>query len=145
MTVWLCPVKRRSWQVIRHYNVFGAPKKAHKTMEEVKIGDLLIIYLLRPANVIVAIYNIVSELHEENQDIWGQDRYPLRVNLKILHDFVKEGYQPQPLSCIYGGNSQSTFSIEPFFKNVWITKVGENQYQNLLKCLDQTSKSKEPK
>lgn len=145
MNVWLCPIKRRSWQLIRRYNVFGAPNNAHKIMADVKIGDLLIIYLIRPANTIVAIYSIVSELHVENRDIWGRDRYPLRFNLEIFRDLVKEGYDPLPLSCIYGGNSRSNLSIEPFFKNIWLTKIGENQYQNLLTYLEQTTKPRAPK
>lgn len=105
-------------------------------MKEVKTGDLLIIYILRPLNAIVAIYGVTSEFYEDNRDIWGRYRYPLRVNLKIFHDFLKEGHQPLPLSCIYGGNSRSNISIEPFFKNVWLTHIGENQYESLLNYLE---------
>jgi EVE domain len=144
MNVWLCPIKKRSWQLIRRYNVFGAPKHAGKLMEEVKIGDSLIIYVLRPTNAILAIYRVKSEVHNENRDIWGRYRYPLRVDLEILHDFLKEGYKPLPLSCIYGGNSRSNVSIEPFFKNVWLTKVGENQYESLLAFLDKYQKTDAP-
>ena len=50
MNVWLCPIKQRSQQLIRRHNIFGAPRNASKIMEEVKIGNLLIIYLFDHRN-----------------------------------------------------------------------------------------------
>lgn len=131
MNVWLCPVKRKSWRLISRYNVFGAPRNARKIMKQVKAGDLLVFHILRPTNGIVAICRVVSDFYEDNKDIWGKYQYPLRVKLETVRDFLKEAREPLPLSCVYGGNSHSNFVVEPFLKNVWITKIGENQYRNL--------------
>ena len=42
---WLCPVKGRSWHIIRKEVIFGAPRHTYKTMKQVKIGDRLVFCL----------------------------------------------------------------------------------------------------
>jgi predicted RNA-binding protein len=100
MEAWLCPVKRRSWQLIKQERVFGAPAHTAKLMNQVRIGDILVIHSLGQVKGIIALCKVTSNVHLENSDIWGVNRYPLRVHIEILSEFPK----PIPLSCIYGGN-----------------------------------------
>lgn len=76
MNVWLCPVKARSWRIIRKVKMFGAPKSVHKVFSQVRPGDLLVFHVLKPINGIVAIGEVTSQMFEDYQDVWGKNRYP---------------------------------------------------------------------
>ena len=64
---------------------------------EVKIGDFLVFYVFKPVNGIVAIYKVVSDPFEDHEEIWGRERYPYRVRLEPIHDFVEVIREPIPL------------------------------------------------
>ena len=131
MNVWLCPVKPRSWQIIKKFKVFGAPRRASRIMSKVKPNDLLIFHVLRPVNGIVAVCRVVSQVYEDNESIWGKDRYPLRVRIEVVPDLQRDGRNPIPLSILFGTNSGGEVSVEPFLKNVWITAVSLEQFESV--------------
>jgi len=131
MNVWLCPVKPRSWRIIKRKMIFGAPTHAAKIMKRVEPDDLLIFHVFKPTNGIVAVGRVVSDVYEDNQDIWGKDRYPLRVRVEFVQGLLREN-NPVPLSSIFNQSSKSEIAIEPFLKNIWIAKVSKEQYKRLL-------------
>jgi hypothetical protein len=131
MNIWLCPVKPKSWRTIRHAKVFGAPRHALKIMSHVKPGDLLVFHVLKPINGIIAACKVTSQVYEDYEDIWGKDRYPLRVRIEFLPNFQRNENNPIPISAIFGKPSKKEVKVEPYLKNIWITKVTQEQYQIL--------------
>jgi predicted RNA-binding protein len=132
MNVWLCPVKTRSWRIIKTRKLFGTPKQQLETLLNVKPGDLLAFHVLKPVDGIVSVYRVVSEVFENHEDIWGRSRYPFRVRIEPMPHMLRDIDKPIPLSAILGkGDKQSEIEIEPYLKNVWITKISERQYENL--------------
>ena len=110
--------------------MFGVPRRAHKIFSQVRSGDLLVFHVLRPTNGIVAIGKVISQMFEDNQNIWGKNRYPLRVKIKIIQEYLAGDNEPIPLSALMGAQN-SEMKIEPYLRNVWITKITKKQYQNL--------------
>jgi hypothetical protein len=121
MNVWLCPVKPKSWRTIRAAKIFGAPKHAYKTMSHVRLGDLLIFHVLKPANGIVAVCRVASEVYEDYQDIWGKDRYPLRARIDFIPKLQRDENNPIPLSSFFGNTTNKEVKVEPYLRNIWIT------------------------
>ena len=132
MNVWLCPVKPRNWRIVKKFKMFGVPKHIRKVFNQVRPGDLLVFHVLSPVNGIVAIGKVTSQMFEDNRDIWGKTRYPLRVNIEIPCEHLRHDNKPIPLSALIGARS-SEIQIEPYLRNVWITKITKKQYQNLRK------------
>jgi len=131
MNVWLCPVKPKSWRIIKTAKIFGAPRHAFKIMSQVRTGDLLIFHVFKPLNGIVAACKVTSEVYEDNQNIWGKARYPLRVRIEFVPNFLRDESNPIPLSSFFGNPSNKEVKVEPYLKNIWITKVTQEQYQIL--------------
>jgi len=134
MKIWLCPLKPRSWRITRQVRIFGVPKFVRRVFKKVRPGDLLVFHVLKPINGIVAVCKVTSPMFEDHQDIWGKNRYPLRVRIEILHERNGNINKPVPLSILFGKANNSEIEIEPYLGNVWITKITETQYKNLEQC-----------
>ncbi|MEM3765830.1 MAG: EVE domain-containing protein [Candidatus Bathyarchaeia archaeon] len=133
MNVWLCPVKPRNWRIIKNVKLFGAPKHAAKIMNQLQPGDLLLFHVLKPINGIVAVCKIESQVFEDYTDIWGKDRYPLRVKIKFIQDLTADGKKPVPLSLLFREmKTPGEMVIEPYLKNVWITKISKRQFYKVI-------------
>ena len=142
MNIWLCPVKPRNWGIIKSKKLFGVPKQGLKTFEHVRPGHLLVFHVLKPINGIVAICKVASDVFEDHLDIWGKNRYPFRVRIEILPRFTGNENQPIPLSSLYGTiNSEEDITIEPYLKNVWITRISDKQYKRLKNLFNERYKS----
>jgi hypothetical protein len=74
---------------------------------------------------------VVSEIYVDNSDIWGKDRYPIRVRIKIDSDKIRTKRNAIPLDTLYGTNPNSEFTISPFLKNTWIAPISIKQHENL--------------
>jgi len=132
MNVWLCPVKPRSWRIIKQRKVFGVPYSGQKKLNEVNIGDLLVFYVFKPVNGIVAIYRIVSNPYKGNEDIWGRSRYPYRVRIEPIPDFMKKERKPIPLCLLFGTfNNKRGIVVEPYLRGVLLAKIHDRQFQRL--------------
>jgi len=132
MNIWLCPVKPRSWRIIKSNKLYGVPKRALKLFCRIQPGDLLVFHVLKPINGIVSVCKVTSEVFENHQDIWGRGRYPFRVKIEFIQHFTRNKEKPIPLSSVCGKiNSQRGIIIEPYLKNVWITRISKNQYHRL--------------
>jgi hypothetical protein len=133
MNIWLCPVKPKNWRIIKKVKLFGAPKHAAKVMNQLQLGDLLIFHVLKPINGIVALGEVESTVFEDYKNIWGKNRYPLRVKIKFIQAFPANEKNPIPLSLLLGEvEKQEGLVIEPYLKNIWLTKISENQYSRLI-------------
>jgi len=54
------------------------------------------------------------------------------VRINLSPNFQKDENDPIPLSSIFGKNlSDKEVKVEPYLKNIWITKVSRDQYQIL--------------
>lgn len=143
MNIWLCPVKPKSWRIIKNTKIYGAPRLASKIMSQVKPNDLLVFHVLKPINGIVAVCRVTSRVYEDNKDIWGKDRYPLRVKIEFIQNLLTDESTPIPISRFFGENAHNEFKIEPYLKNVWITKLTKEQYNKLENAFRKSQKKKQ--
>ena len=105
-------------------------------MAKVQPGDIIIFHVLKPINGIVAIGRVKSTMFESYTDIWGKNRYPFRIKVEILNDFIRQENNPIPISALIGLPQNSELEIEPYLRNVWITKITKQQYHNLMKSFN---------
>lgn len=134
INVWLCPIKPKSWRIIKSEKVFGVPKSGLKVFSCAKPGDILVVYVLKPIDGIVALCKIKSEVFENHQDIWGKGRYPFRVKIELIPEFSRNESDPIPLGSFLGRiDREKGIRIEPFLKSVWITRISHKQYGKLKK------------
>lgn len=132
MNIWLCPIKPKSWRIIKTLKVFGFPKRASKIVSKVRPNDLIIFHVLKPVNGIIAMCKVASEVYENHSDIWGKNRYPLRVKIEFIPNFTRDKNTPIPISLLfYNAKGSDEIKIEPYLKNVWITKITQKQYKRL--------------
>lgn len=132
MNVWLCPIKPKSWRTIKTFKVFGFPKRTSKVVSKVKPNDLIIFHVLKPINGIIAICKVASEVYENHSNIWGKNRYPLRVKIEFIPNCIRDKNTPIPISQLfYKAKGSDEITIEPYLKNVWITKITQKQYKRL--------------
>lgn len=96
----------------------------------VRVGDLLVFHVLKPINGIVSICQVTSEVFEDSEEIWGKNRYPFRVRIESLPNLVINDNNPIPISSLFQQKSNE-IEIEPYLKNVWITKISKKQYHRL--------------
>jgi len=132
MKIWLCPVKPRSWRIIKSNKLFGVPKRALKAFCRIRPGDLLVFHVFKPINGILSICKVTSDIFEDHQDIWGKNRYPFRVKIELIPKFMRDKNQPIPISLLfYKSKSSDEVKIEPYLRNVWITEITQKQYKRL--------------
>lgn len=100
MSHWLCVTTEENWRVIKKKNVWGVPERHKNTIERVKPGDKLLIYVKQRREKektvepkIVAAYEATSEVFRDGSRIFksppnmGRESFPLRINLKPLRIF----------------------------------------------------------
>jgi len=138
MNVWLCPIKARGWRVVKKTKVFGASSHARKLMAQLSLNDLLIFHILKPVNGIVAIGRVVSDLYIDNSDLWGKDRYPIRVKIELIPDYLRSNENAIPLDVLFGSNPEDEFSVSPFLKNTWVAPVSQKQFENIKRVFKST-------
>ena len=86
MAYWLCVTNEENWEVIKDKLVWGVPSRRRKLIEQVKPGDILIIYV-KPKRI-GGIFKVTSELYEDHVPIFSWAEYgrvevfPLRVKLE---------------------------------------------------------------
>lgn len=118
-------------QVIRREEVFGAPLKRSSIMNELSEGDILVFCVLKPRRAIVSLYTVKSNVYLGKNDLWGKNRYPVRVKIKALKKFKK----PVPIVSIFGGNINENITVEPLLIDVYIQKIVEPQKSKVLNLL----------
>ena len=133
-SVWLYPIKPRNWRIIKKAKLLGFPKAAKKVVNEIKPGDIIVFHVLKPVNGIVAMGTVTSNVFEDYSDIWGTNRYPLRIKIEISDSHTRDEHNPVPISALMGSTEKPEVEIEPYLRNVWIVKITEKQYKNLIRC-----------
>ncbi len=127
MNSYICPVKFKSWNIIRKKAIFGTDKNARNIIEKFAIGDILYFHVLSPIKGIVGIAKVKSEMFKDNADIWGKDRYPFRVKIEIIHNLRSSGKMSIPLNILFDKCINEEISIEPYLRNVSIVSISETQ------------------
>ena len=134
MTSWICPVKPKSWKIIKRQSIFGSGRKA--IMQDLRIGDTLYFHVFKPVNGIVGKAKVNSELFEDNQNIWGKDLYRFRVKIEVLDDILAKNKQPFRLSCFFDKVIDKEIIIEPYLRNVSTVKISDDQSKLLLQFFE---------
>ena len=100
MKYWLCITTEENWNVIREKLVWGVSEKFKNTLQKVKPGDKLLIYVMQTKkndktipSRIVAAYEATSEPYKDSTRIFktykGETTFPYRVKLKEIKIFEK--------------------------------------------------------
>jgi len=91
MNTWVVPVSEANWEVIKKFNIYGAPEKSAAS-KLIKIGDRLVFYVTVKGSKtlggkFVGIYKVVSDWFKENKPLWpdevaeGKVKYPWRIRI----------------------------------------------------------------
>lgn len=127
---------------MKNKKLFGVPKRGLKKFNRVRPGDPLVFNALKPINGVVAICKVVSNVFEDHNDSWGKDHYPFRVRIDFVPGPITKEDKPIPLSSLFGKiDVQEGIRIEPYLKNVWITRIYDSQYQRLKELFSKRDKS----
>jgi hypothetical protein len=141
MNVWLCPVKPKNWRIVQRTKVFGVPRHVSRIMDDVRPGDLLVFHVLKKEGGIVAVCKVVSEPYEDHQNIWGKERYPIRVHIQFIPSLIRNEGKAVPLSSLFGEiDGKEGIKIEPYLRNVWLKRISKKQYQRLEKYFQEKGK-----
>jgi len=92
----------------------------------------LVFYVFKPVNGIVAIYRVISNPYEGNEDIWGVGQYPYRVQIEPIPDFIRERKNPIPLCLLFGiFNEKEGIFAEPYLRGVSLAEMNKNEFRRL--------------
>lgn len=146
-TMWLCPIKWRSWKIIRKENVYGLPCGRRMELDALEIGDLLAIYIHLPVRGIVGVYKVTSRPFIGNELLWGINKsggvkYQYRIKLKPIPNYIINKDKVIPLHTILGfANNKKGYIIEPSLHNVLFIKLTNMQSKVLLNELAKRSEN----
>ncbi|MEM3640877.1 MAG: EVE domain-containing protein [Candidatus Bathyarchaeia archaeon] len=140
MNIWLCPVKPKSFRIIKTLKVFGLPKNKANLAKQIKKYDLIIFHVLKPINGIVAVCEVTSEVYEDYENIWGKMKYPLRLKVRFIPELTIHEKESIPLSCLfYTVYGSDNVIIEPYIKGTYITPITSEQFEKLKALIKQKS------
>jgi EVE domain-containing protein len=90
-TYWLDLFTRKTWQEFLDAGaqVSGFRESRWKTVQQMKVGDYLLCYLVGLSRWI-SILEIVSEPFRDNVPIWENEAFPCRVRVKIVAKLTPE-------------------------------------------------------
>ena len=86
MDIWILPVSEANWEVIKKFNIYGAPENS-AAPKLIKIGDYLVFYVTVKGSKtlggkFVDVYKAVSSWFREGKPLWpdevaeGKVKYP---------------------------------------------------------------------
>jgi len=88
---WLCITTRTNWEVIKKQNVWGVAPRHLRTLQRVKVGDILVFYVkqeveksVKRPSAIVGIYEVVGKPFRDETPIFSGGVYPWRIRIKPL-------------------------------------------------------------
>lgn len=138
MTMWLCLVKSKSWDIMRKNQVYGLPIGRKNELEDIKVGDLLAIYIIHPLRKIIGICKVTSQPYVGYESIWGENsrsnvKYPYRIKVEPIDELVVSKKDSIPLHIVFGYvNSKRGYIIEPYLRNILFLKMTDKQSKTLL-------------
>ncbi len=140
--VWLCPIRLKSWVIIKKAKVYGLPVGKKKHLDDLNIDDLIFIYVYPPKARVVGLCKIVSKPYFGYDNHWGKSitgsiKYPYRINLEILNNFEKNDIT---LAKTIGySNKTGSFTIEPYLKGVLFLELPQLVAQDMLSIISNHS------
>jgi len=89
---WIIPVSEANWEVVKRFNVYGAPEGS-AAPKLIKTGDHLVFYVVKKGSRVlggkfVGVYRVVSEWFREERSLWPDEfaenrvKYPWRVRVE---------------------------------------------------------------
>ena len=117
--------------------MFGVTARARKVISRVKQGDLLVFYVMKPVNGIVAVYEVISDAFTAKHEIpyWGKRGFPFRIRIKPVPGLRRDENKAIRLSFATGTEAE----ITPFFKDMSIIKISQEQFKKLEEMFVQKS------
>jgi len=136
-TFWLCPIKQKSWRIIKKYGVYGVPCNRKNKLDALEIGDFLVIYVYPPVRGILGICKVTSRPYEDDEPLWGKvsgfAKYRCRIRVKIIPHYTFRTYEVVPLYKILGfENAREEYSVEPYLHGILFIKLSNDQRRTLL-------------
>lgn len=107
-------------------------------MDKVQPNDLIIFHLLRKKSGIVDVGKVVSHVYLDHTDIWGRNKWPLRIKIDLVPNLQRKKDNLIPLSTLFVISSKN-ITIEPFLKGIVLAQVSKGQYQNLKRTFQKFS------
>ena len=92
---WLDLFTWKTWQEFLKAggDVSGFRENRWKTVQRIKPGDYLLCYLTGVSRWI-GVLEVVSEPFKDDSQIWEDDTFPSRINVKIINDLEPETAVP---------------------------------------------------
>ena len=144
--MWLCPIKNRSWNVIKKYGLYGLSIGKKKAYDKIKIGDTLLVYVYRPVGKIVGICSVTSIPFMDYKPYWGYKknggiRYPCRIKLKICYNLVDDYGIIMPLYEVMGYyDEKKGINVEPYFgSNIMFYRINEEVLEDIKRKIESAS------
>lgn len=135
-TMWLCPIKEKSWRILQKHGVYGVPCNRKSVFDAVKIGDLLAIYLYPPVRAITGICRVISDPFEDDEPLWGKvsgrAKYRCRIKAEIIAHATPNN-KGVPLHKILGfENEKGKYTVEPYLHGILFFKLSNAQSKTLI-------------
>ena len=85
--VWLCVVNKENFEVVKEKRVYGVPARAHNQIGKIRVGDILVFYVISPIRCILGISKSTSSTFEEKKLFPWKDRiYPYRIEISEVEE-----------------------------------------------------------
>jgi len=100
MNYWLCITTEENWNVIKRENIWGVAETWRNTIQKVRPGDKVVIYVMQTRkdkevipSRITGVFEVISEPFKDSKRIFksykSETTFPYRVKLKPLKIFKK--------------------------------------------------------
>ena len=127
VNAWLCFIKPRNWHIVKREEVFGVSSRERKISSRVRPGDILVFYVMKPVNGIVAVYTVMSELFQDNRKL---RRFPFKIKIKPVPGLTKNESDSIPLSHLMGKIDEEV-EVSPLFMDMSLTQISDRQLRKL--------------
>jgi len=141
--IWLCPMKKNSWNILKKYALYGLSSGKKNALDKLTVGDMLLIYVYRPVGKIVGICSVTSTPFIDHNPYWGYERnggirYPYRVDLKLCYNLVDEYDLKIPLYEIMGYyDKKKGIKVEPYFgSNIMFYRINEEVIDDIKRKIE---------
>jgi len=92
LNCWIIPITEANWEVVKQFNIYGAPRNS-VAPRSIKVGDYLVFYVVKRGSKILGgkltgVYRVISEWFREEKPLWpdelaeGKVKYHLRIKVE---------------------------------------------------------------
>ena len=85
MQYWLCITSLANWDIIEKESLWAVKTQAQKRIKKVEPGDKLVFYVKSPVQAIAGIYEAVSKVYIDAEQLpWDDGPYPCRIRIRLV-------------------------------------------------------------